>query len=78
MIKLFNLRFCDSTNTDFKTILLKRRRNFKAITPALLNKEEQKDNELTVPIISKLIIDWSLSSLKSLLLPLFVKRDELY
>lgn len=26
---------------------------------------QQNDNELTVPIISKLITDWSLSSLKS-------------
>ncbi|MCA0938032.1 hypothetical protein LCL85_21055, partial [Vibrio alginolyticus] len=53
-----------SMNTDFKTtnVILK------------LLSFQQNDNELTVPRLSKLNLDWSLSSLKPNLIPLSVKK----
>ncbi|CAK2398805.1 conserved hypothetical protein [Vibrio crassostreae] len=50
MIKLFNLRFCDSTNTDFKTnihsLFSKKEREHVILK---LLPFQQNDNELTVP-----------------------------
>ncbi len=49
MIKLFNLRFCDSTNTDFKTNIYRSfEKEQKHVILKLLS-FQQKDNELTVP-----------------------------
>ncbi|CAH7005528.1 hypothetical protein VCHA54O482_60001 [Vibrio chagasii] len=47
MIKLFNLRFCDSTNTDFKTNIYRSKHVILKLLPF-----QQNDNELTVPIIN--------------------------
>ena len=52
MIKLFNLRFCDSTNTDFKTTALFEKEHEHVILKLL--PFQQNGNELTVPKLSKL------------------------
>ena len=44
MIKLFNLRFCDSTNTDFKTNIYRNKHVILKLLPF-----QQNGNELTVP-----------------------------
>ncbi|MFA0173021.1 hypothetical protein, partial [Vibrio splendidus] len=45
----FNLRFCDSTNTDFKTNIYRSfEKEQKHVILKLLS-FQQKDNELTVP-----------------------------
>ncbi|WP_219911566.1 hypothetical protein, partial [Vibrio splendidus] len=53
---LFNLRFCDSTNTAFKTnihsFLLSKKRSEHVILKLL--PFQQNGNELTVPKLSKL------------------------
>ncbi|KWT99999.1 hypothetical protein APQ14_13040 [Vibrio toranzoniae] len=49
MIKLFNLRFCDSTNTDFKTNIYRSKHVILKLLPF-----QQNGNELTVPKLSKL------------------------
>lgn len=68
MIKLFNLRFCDSTNTDFKTNIYRSFEKEQKHVILKLLPFQQNGNELTVPN-NRSYLYWSLSSLKSSLLP---------
>ena len=54
MIKLFNLRFCDSTNTDFKTNIYRSFEKEQKHVILKLLPFQQNGNELTVPKLSKL------------------------
>ncbi len=54
MIKLFNLRFCDSTNTDFKTNIYRPFEKEQKHVILKLLPFQQNGNELTVPKLSKL------------------------